>query len=141
MNTHKEAQRDKGRWGIPNATLPWLLPGVSMELLAHQRPISTNPVEHGHNGWWRKPKLWTQGKGHHDQALPRAVTGDPQSQRPGMKPIKISQQGNSPEHLFRGELLFLGVWDIKGHRGKAFQKYTRHDGMIRGETRERERPR
>jgi len=42
-HTHKGAQRDNGRRGIANNTLPWLLPGPPQEPPAHHGPICRSP--------------------------------------------------------------------------------------------------
>ena len=72
----------------------------------------------------QEPKLRTQRKGHHVQALPRAVPGYPPPRCPGLRPIK--NISSSPDHLWDwGHSLTRVMGDIMGCRGRAFWDCTR----------------
>ena len=123
LHTHKGAQRDNGRWGTPNHTLP----SYSQTHHRSHQPIKCpSPQGQGRRRESQK-QMGTQVKDSKGEMAflepPRTVSGEPQPLCPSMRPIKIQQcQGTFGTEGADA----WGVGHIMGCRGNVFQDCARH---------------
>lgn len=114
LHPSKRAERDNGRWGSPNNTLP------SSSQAHHGSPSVTRLYKPRGPQWCKckqEHKLRTWSNGGPNQTPPRSVPGDPQPQCSGVKPITMSQYQSTS--WTEGWSLPRHVGHIMEHRGKA----------------------